>query len=123
MFKIDVRVCDNSHRLCLAGELDMRGAPKLETTVHRLVPEASTITLDLGGLSFIDSTGLRAILACQQHCARSGSGFAIKPGPEQVQRLFELTGLRDRLPFLAADLDVRSNVGGRPQPPPSARGQ
>jgi anti-sigma B factor antagonist len=100
VLEIDAQVSGASHQLRLSGELDMQGAPRLETIVHHRVLEASTITLDLGELSFIDSVGLRAILACEQHCRRSACGFALKPGPAQVQDLFELTGLLDRLPFV-----------------------
>jgi anti-anti-sigma factor len=56
--------------------------------------------LDLRGVSFIDSTGLR--LALDLDAAARGDGFRVEliPGPPQVQRIFDLTGALDQLPFV-----------------------
>jgi anti-sigma B factor antagonist len=88
------------HTLLLAGELDMATAPELEASVAGLCAEgAGEVVLDLSGLTFIDSTGLRAILAARAQCVGGGREFALIPGQRSVQRLFELAGLIDKLPF------------------------
>jgi anti-sigma B factor antagonist len=89
--------------LALAGELDADSVPALERTVERgLDDDTRAVTLDLGELMFIDSTGIAAIVLVSRLCERDGRSLEIIPGPRGVQRLFEMTGLVDVLPFRAA---------------------
>lgn len=88
------------HTLALAGELDMTCSSVLQTALHRIcTDDADTIVLDLSKLTFMDSTGLRAILLAEELCEEHRCRFVLTPGPPQVQRLFAVTGLLDRLPF------------------------
>jgi anti-sigma B factor antagonist len=87
--------CDNgTASLKLEGELDIASAPALEehlSTVEEGHPER--VVIDLGGLAFIDSTGLRVLL---QANARAGDGaheLVLRPGAAAVQRVFETTGV------------------------------
>ena len=43
-----------------------------------------TVVLDLQQLTFLDSTGLRIILAARELCWRRGQEFAVTPGSQQV---------------------------------------
>jgi anti-sigma B factor antagonist len=86
--------------LLLSGEIDLATAPKLEGAVRQLCADgARALTLDMGALMFIDSRGLRAILEAQKLCAFYEAAFFLTPGPPQIQRLFEVTGLLGALPF------------------------
>jgi anti-sigma B factor antagonist len=86
--------------LRLRGALDVAAVPKLDAEVRRVVADgAGTLTLDLGGLTFIDSTGLAAIIHAGSVCAAGARGFELLPGPRAVQRPFEITGLDGVLPF------------------------
>lgn len=94
-------VRDGVYWLALSGELDLASASLLQETVNDLASEAiSAVVLDLSGLSFMDSTGVRATLDARELFERRGCRFSLIPGPAQVQRLFELTGLLDVLPFV-----------------------
>jgi anti-sigma B factor antagonist len=100
--EITERVSEGRHTLILGGELDIASAPVLHAAIARLCTSGSVengITLDLSRLVFIDSTGLAEIILTGQLCGRDGHDFALIPGPRAVQRLFELTGLVDALPF------------------------
>ena len=100
------------HRLLLSGELEIASVPTLEGAVRRLCIEGTTaITLDLSELMFIDSTGLAAIIFAGRLCEKHGYGFSLIQGPRAVQRLFELTGLIDVLPFR------REQDAADPRPP------
>lgn len=93
---------DARHTLVLTGELDMAWASVLQTALHRIcTDDADSIVLDLSKLTFMDSTGLRAILLAEELCEKHRCRFILIPGPPQVQRLFEVTGLLGRLPFQA----------------------
>jgi anti-anti-sigma factor len=92
------------HRLALRGELDLASAANLRDTVARLCAEGDQrLVLDIGELTFIDSTGLRAILTSRAECEQAGCTLAITPAaeevPPQVRRLLQVTGLLERLPF------------------------
>lgn len=88
------------HTLRLSGELDLVSTSVLADAVDRIAMQAvSGVTLDLARVSFMDSTGVRSVLALAERCGTTGTEFRIVPGPRAVQRVFEVTGLSDRLPF------------------------
>jgi len=88
-------------RVRASGSLDLATVSVLERQLEEL-REAGfrRLVVDLGGLSFMDSTGLR--LALDWHGAAQRDGFEIgfAPGPPAVQRVFELAGMSERLPFV-----------------------
>jgi anti-anti-sigma factor len=98
-FEVHELVCGGTHTLLLAGELDMAAAADVEAVLLACANDALRLTLDLSQLTFMDSSGLRLIVFAQQLCREKGAEFALIPGPRQVQRVFELTALVDRLPF------------------------
>ena len=89
--------------LRLSGELDASSVSVLEHAAeHQFEMGVSALTLDLSELMFIDSTGLAVVVLVSRLCERDGRPLEIVPGPRSVQRLFEITGLVDVLPFQAA---------------------
>jgi anti-sigma B factor antagonist len=90
-----------SYRLQLSGELDLATTGELETAIAELCADgASEAVLDLDGLTFVDSTGLRAILGARDMCADNGCAFYVTHGRHAVERVFELTGLLESMPFV-----------------------
>jgi anti-sigma B factor antagonist len=88
------------HTLVLRGEVDLLAATKLEGVVRGLCAEdLAGLVLDLRGVTFMDSSGLRATLSANALCKRIGQELSILPGPPHVHSLFEMTGLAERLPF------------------------
>jgi anti-sigma B factor antagonist len=69
-----------------------------------------TIVLDLRGVTFMDSGGLHSLIKAHDACRQDGHDLQIIPGPENVQRLFQLTGTADMLPFI----DGNGLNGARP---------
>ena len=88
-------------RVRAIGSLDLATVPVLEQQLKEL-HEAGfrRLIVDLGGLCFMDSTGVR--LALKWHAAAQQDGFQIGfvPGPPAAQRVFEIAGISDRLPFM-----------------------
>lgn len=85
--------------IALAGELDLAGASALEQEIALVDRDA--IVLDLRGLEFMDSSGLRAIVVASQRVQDAGRRFALIPGAAQVMRVFDITRMRERLEFVA----------------------
>ena len=82
------------------GELDMATVGALEQelkTVRETGFEA--IVLDLGGLSFMDSSGLHLVMRWTADASRDGFRFELEPGPAPVQRIFELAAVDETLPW------------------------
>jgi anti-sigma B factor antagonist len=83
------------------GSLDLATVSVLEQQLNQLRDAGfRRLIVDLGGLRFMDSTGLR--LALSWHAAAQQDGFEIGflPGPPAVQRVFEVTGMSERIPFI-----------------------
>jgi anti-anti-sigma factor len=88
--------------LRLSGELDGAFSAQLEAGVRQAWDaRPDTLVLDLSALAFIDSSGLRVILSTWDRCQGDGVELVLVPGLPQVQRLFEIVGLLDKLPFRA----------------------
>ncbi len=108
---IDVTTAAKAQTIVLTGEADLLGAPKIEAALKDAsASEPELIVIDLRSLTFIDSSGLQALITGHELCRARGHELRIVPGPENVQRLFELTGMNEALPFTAAaDLDTQAN--------------
>jgi anti-sigma B factor antagonist len=111
---------DGRHTLALVGELDLGTAGELEAVINRLCAYgAREIVLDLHELSFVDSTGLRVILTGRQVCESHACDFSLTRVQVPVQRLFEQTGLGERLSFRGRVMTKRpsrrrASVTGKP---------
>jgi anti-anti-sigma factor len=90
---------DGSLILRLSGDLDLSSTPEFERAVAwGLDTSPKRLVLDLTGLTFIDSCGLRAILTAQRAGERAQCALSVVPG-EQARRLFDLTGVSESLPL------------------------
>jgi anti-sigma B factor antagonist len=85
----------------LAGELDIASAPSFERALDALLPADARrrLVIDLSRLDFMDSTGLRALLLARQRAEANDAELLLRPGPRQVQRVFELSGTLDSFAF------------------------
>jgi anti-sigma B factor antagonist len=84
--------------LVLSGELDLSGADLL-LSESKGIPHGGTLTLDLTSLSFMDSSGVKALMNLDRHSRREGWSLAIENPRGQVLRLLELCGFDQRLPI------------------------
>jgi anti-sigma B factor antagonist len=84
------------------GELDLSGATILETELDRLAedPELGAVVLDLRGLEFMDSSGLRLVVLADMRAREAGRRFALIRGGDTVHRVFEITRMSERLDFV-----------------------
>jgi anti-sigma B factor antagonist len=83
------------------GELDIAAVPALSAELAALREAGCRMVIfDLSELSFMDSTGLRFFLDCYAEACEDSFMIGLIPGPREVQRVFELTGTTDHLPFI-----------------------
>jgi anti-anti-sigma factor len=84
----------------LIGDLDMNTAPAFEDELKRVEGmDAREIIVDLRGLTSIGADGLKAFIHASARSRRDGNRLVLVHGPDDVQRIFETTGLLSRLPF------------------------
>lgn len=99
-FQVESERSEGEGRLRLVGEFDLATAARVEAEAERLIAAGSgTLVLDLTGLSFIDSSGLRVIVVLQQRSAEEGWQLELVPPGEPVMKVFRISGLEDRLHF------------------------
>jgi anti-anti-sigma factor len=81
-----------------AGELDIATVPDFEQSFDEVVGSApEAIVVDLSELTFIDSTGLRALLTMSE---RYKGDLGLTVGSPAVERIIEITGTRAQLPLI-----------------------
>ena len=100
-FAIVVVEAGDTVRLVLSGELDIATAPLLDAAIRAAeAGAAASILLDIAGVPFIDSSGLRALISAADRAAADGGRIAITNAGPQAVRLFELSGAARRLPIV-----------------------
>ena len=85
----------------LQGELDVAGSGLLQSELDRVLSEHSpaTVVLDLSGLDFMDSTGLRFVVLSDARAREGDWRLELVRGNESVHRVFEITRMAERLNF------------------------
>ncbi|MFP5372213.1 MAG: STAS domain-containing protein [Actinomycetes bacterium] len=104
-FSADSDTGDGTIVLTLQGELDMATAPGLGQAINQALDTLPTsLRLDLSELSFLDSTGIRVLIAGCRRAAVQGCSFILASPSRSVLKALRLTGV-DRLMVIE---------GGRP---------
>ncbi len=84
----------------LRGELDLTSVPQFERQLREAeATNPGWLVIDLSGLDFMDSTGLRALLQARERAKSNRHELALRRGPRQVQRVLELTKTLDVFTF------------------------
>jgi stage II sporulation protein AA (anti-sigma F factor antagonist) len=88
-------------RLVLGGDLDMSARFQAEQALDALLSEpVEQLVVDLGEVTFVDSTGMGLVLEVHDRARTEGFRLRLLRGPAEVQRVFELAGVADLLPFV-----------------------
>jgi anti-anti-sigma factor len=82
------------------GEIDLATVGLVRDAVDRERQAEEDVVLDLREVGFMDTSGLRYVLEVVEHADRDGFSVQIVRGPAAVQRVFEVSGLEPRLPFV-----------------------
>ena len=89
-------------RMSLSGELDLLSAPSLGDTLAEAARGSVAVILDLSQLTFLDSSGLHAIMTARARLAEADCRLVLLRGNHHVQRVFELSGVDGVLEFVSA---------------------
>ena len=80
----------------IAGRLDTTSAPALEKAINEDIVDTKNLVLDLKGVQYISSAGLRVLLSAQKKMQKIGSMKVVNVC-EAVMEIFEMTGFADIL--------------------------
>ena len=91
-------VDDGVARVTLAGELDLDRAGALADELGGLTTQGATaVVVDTSGLTFIDSSGLRALLTAREKLESAGATLQLSALSPAVERVLDMTGTRTLL--------------------------
>jgi anti-anti-sigma factor len=100
-FRVDVHPERETVRVVPVGEIDMATVGEVDERMRDLRNVGFRhFVLDLREVRFMDSSGLRLILGWDAHARGNGISFELIKGSAGVQRVFEVAGVLDDLPFV-----------------------
>lgn len=96
---IDVSHSGPDAVVTVAGEIDPHTAAPLTEALDGLAgtDDLQRVVLDLSGVTFVDSSGLRVLLTARERFAERDIHFSLRAPSEPVRRLLEITDLLSRL--------------------------
>lgn len=90
----------DTFRVVLTGEFDLAAVTTVEEAIdHAFDGRTAALEIDLSQLTFVDSSGLRTIVEARDRAASNDVELRLVPGIPAVQRVFQITGLDEVLPF------------------------
>jgi anti-sigma B factor antagonist len=95
VLQVDVEKVDSYARVIPTGDIDLFTAPELDETIGALVGDDAVrrVVVDLAGVTFLDSTGLHALVKRARGAEQDGFDFTVSRPSASVHRLFVLTGM------------------------------
>jgi anti-sigma B factor antagonist len=95
---IDVSDVGSEMRLTAAGEIDSTSAPVLKDRLEALLDAGATeVTIDLTGVTFLDSAGLCVLAAAYRRATAENRHLRVLAATRAVMRPLQITGLWDLL--------------------------
>jgi len=82
------------------GEIDLATVDLVRDAVEREKESGDDVVIDLREVGFMDTSGLRYVLELVECASRDGFDVRLVRGPAAVQRVFEVSGLEPRIPFV-----------------------
>lgn len=102
-FDVSVASRDGVHTATLSGELDIATAGRLTEALEALEPApGEQLVIDLASVGFMDSTGLRVLIAANRDAADTGYELVIVTGESPARRVLELTRMDEHMRVLPA---------------------
>ena len=93
---IEINKNDNETIIKVAGRLDTTTAPALDKAVNEDAAGCQNLVIDMSGLEYVSSAGLRVLLSAQKKMQQVGK-MTVKNVCEEVMDVFEMTGFADIL--------------------------
>ena len=79
--------------LAISGELDHHGAHGAMQQIDHALDAALSLTMDLSGVSFMDSSGIAVVLRAHRRMAVLGGSLIVTGVPAQARKVFDAAGV------------------------------
>jgi anti-anti-sigma factor len=100
-FRLSTNIDGESASITIVGELDLSTAPRVEEALDAvLAKRAQRVVVDLSQVAFVDSSGLRMLIAMSDRAGEEGWTLALVRPPEPARSVFQITGAEENLPFV-----------------------
>jgi anti-anti-sigma factor len=95
LLRLDVvrRPAAQSVTVSARGEVDISTSPWLRAAVTRLITTGSSVIVDFDEVTFMDASGVGALVAAHNLAEGAGETFTVRRPNEMVARVPEITGL------------------------------
>jgi len=99
-FAVSMEGMDDGARIVVEGDVDIATVPRLRDALEQaLASSPACVLIDLSGVEFVDSSGLRFLLRANQRAQRSGWSLTVRRPAEPAMKAFEFTGADKWLTF------------------------
>ena len=96
MLNIEKKTEGTALSVILTGRLDTTTSPELESEMNGSLEGVTSLVIDMAGLEYISSAGLRVLLAAQKIMGKQGEMKVINVN-EPIMDIFEVTGFSEIL--------------------------
>ena len=86
---LEIETTQEPRGVKLTGELDASNVDDLSSSIRRMIEEGGDLTMDLGDLRFMDSSGIQVLVRAARDLSERGNLILLNPG-DVVRRLLEL---------------------------------
>ncbi|MDP8943043.1 MAG: STAS domain-containing protein [Actinomycetota bacterium] len=109
----DEAVDDQTHLIELGGEVDLYTAPEFKERMVEVIENGKKrVVVDLSEATFIDSTTLGVLVGGVKRLRPAGGSLALVCTDQNIQKIFEITGLDRVFPIHASREDALKEVAG-----------
>ena len=88
--------------IAVRGEVDLHTAPKVQSAIERAADANGIVVLDMGGVAFMDSTALSALMRAKDILQAQGISLRLASPSRAVERIFSVTGFKDYFDIVPA---------------------
>ncbi len=112
---LDIRTADLSNgwiSLLVTGEVDLATVGELQAAIDQVYDAGqSALVVDLTGTSFMDSTGLKALVMADRRFTEAERGFAVAVSGGPISRLIDLSGVNASIRVVDSTAELASQAG------------
>lgn len=102
-FNVSIETSTGLHTVALSGELDIATADQLTSALEGVTPaRGERVVIDLTDVAFMDSTGLRVLIAANGAASEGGYELLIVTGDSPAKRVLELTRMDEHMQVVSS---------------------
>lgn len=116
----DLQVADPVCVVALQGEIDLSTAPLLQEALRDATARAPHVILDMGRVSYMDSSGFGTLLGATKRLRPQGGSLHLVGCNPTIERMLQITRLDTLFDTHRSEEDARRAITARVAAPPAA---